>query len=508
MERQFYKYALLVILIGLLFGGCDDFLTCDPETRVTNINFWKTEEDLQAAVWALHARLRENYSDVMMVMRDRGLLFDDLSGKNADMVNNDLSKAYERDHPLFAWTYEYQVVACANLIIDNIHRADLPEERRNFYLGQALGVRAFCYFYILRTWGDAPLVRYAEDVGEKGRTPWQELADFAMADLEKAAEILPVAAELKDANGIAITSKQYISRGTAYALLAHLYAWKAALNHEPELNLKALEAANEVIEKGGYRLVDSPAEVCLEVMHGNSEEGILEFDFDESKGESKSVGSFMAGMCQAWPLDPRATPAKRNARRITNDLVFRLYPDKTDQRREEYFYCLDSMADVSVSITKGCAYIYKWRHPVVYTEGPWLNKVKTYDENDVLIRLADIILLRAELRLKADDRAGAIADLNVIRKRAGAREYKDAEGDLAAAVALERDRELFLEGLCLRYWDKVRNGTFRELSEGFRRLTDEEVAQGALYLPVAMLAFVDNPAMRQSIYWKTHGFNY
>ena len=59
------------------------------------------------------------------------------------------------------------------------------------------------------------------------------------------------------------------------------------------------------------------------------------------------------------------------------------------------------------------------------------------------------------MRAKSGDTPGAIADLNVIRKRAGAKEYTPDE-NLEEAIALEREKELFLEGICTRYFDIVR----------------------------------------------------
>ena len=54
--------------------------------------------------------------------------------------------------------------------------------------------------------------------------------------------------------------------------------------------------------------------------------------------------------------------------------------------------------------------------------------------------MADIILLRAEVKAKTGDTLGAIADLNTIRDRAGAPLYSSAEGDLQEAIAKERDK--------------------------------------------------------------------
>ena len=183
-----------------------------------------------------------------------------------------------------------------------------------------------------------------------------------------------------------------------------------------------------------------------------------------------------------------------------------MYPDITDQRRNEYFYKLDSMATVPTSTTQGGAYIQKWRHVIKYNGGSMDGRIQAYEDNEILIRLADIILLRAELYAKTGNATGAIKDLNTIRSRAGAAEYSAAEGDLTEAIAQERDRELFLES-GIRYYDIVRNRTFREKLLGdFQTLTDQDVQDGALYLPVGLYAFNNNTLMTQTPYWKRNGF--
>ncbi|MFR7809896.1 MAG: hypothetical protein ACLU4N_11800 [Butyricimonas faecihominis] len=93
------------------------------------------------------------------------------------------------------------------------------------------------------------------------------------------AKLLPHADALKDVNGEAITSKQIASRGTAHAILAHLYAWKATLNKEPELNQLAIAECDTVLSYKYYQLAGNIHEVCETVMLGNSDEGIFELDY-------------------------------------------------------------------------------------------------------------------------------------------------------------------------------------------------------------------------------------
>ena len=66
-----------------------------------------------------------------------------------------------------SWRGEYQAIGMCNFILGNIHRAKIPEERIELLQRQALTIRAYLYFYVLRTWGNAMLITNEEDVGEK-----------------------------------------------------------------------------------------------------------------------------------------------------------------------------------------------------------------------------------------------------------------------------------------------------------------------------------------------------
>lgn len=271
-------YTLLVLPFFMLGISCDDFLTEEPENSVTNGNFWKTEQDAESAIYGLHRLFRTTFGSINYVYRDRGFPFDFMNPSIWGASSNG-TPVWTNSSAQLTWEGEYEVIAQCNLLIDNLQKVDMPVERYNFYLGQALCIRAYVYFYILKTWGDAPLIKESVDIGEKARTPWQELADFAIADLLRAKAMLPAAVELVGADGQPITSKQIPSKGTAWATLAHLYAWKASLNEEPELNKLALQACDSVIADGSYRLADNVEDVCEKVIRGNSPEGIFELDY-------------------------------------------------------------------------------------------------------------------------------------------------------------------------------------------------------------------------------------
>lgn len=186
-----------------------------------------------------------------------------------------------------------------------------------------------------------------------------------------------------------------------------------------------------------------------------------------------------------------------------------MFPDPDDQRRDEYFYKLDSMAKVSTVTTKGNAYVQKYQQIIIHESGNQKGQIKSYKANEIIIRLADIILLRAECKARTGDYAGARIDLNRIRNRAGVKDYAGTDADLQDEIQDEREREFFCEGISMRYFDCVRNGNYRERLRGkFKTLTEQDVKDGALFIPVGKMAFFNNTLMLQTPYWKANGYAY
>ena len=215
--------------------------------------------------------------------------------------------------------------------------------------------------------------------------------------------------------------------------------------------------------------------------------------------------------------DPKKIETNNYLTRIKVSTIEKLY-QKTDLRRKEYWYRLGDTIHIPVydeELEKNTfevfqptfAYINKWREPV-YSVNPGINAgtpegrfLILMDGNSIYWRLADLILLRAECRAHLG-RTDAVNDLNRIRERAGLLKYNGSTEKevLLKEIFDERDRELF--GETCRYYDIVRNGYYRDLLKGnYKTLTDEDVKNGALYLPVGSGAFNKNTLMKQNTYW-------
>ena len=502
----------IACIASLSFGGCD--LNLEPETSATFDHFFYKERDCDALLRQMEADFRMIWSAVTQ---------QEHMGIKTDRVYNapDIERVRSLD-PIFfinrnkqqQWNGYYNVIVNTHLMTENLYKAQLEKSRENFYLGQSYFMRGACYFWLARTWGDAVIVKSSMYTDRYAKSPASEVLDTAIANLQRAYQLLPNHQNLKDVNGNTLISKQYGSKGSAAALLAHLYAWKGSIQDNDEDLRTAIHWADRLIEPeyqdsvGVYALADNAEEVVQNVMSRNSNEGILEIEINYS--DASSWGYFFPGSYFiSYPVLRNSgkgdiTSVTYGLRRAT---VLDMY-EEGDQRRESFFYALDSTDMNSADL----AYLYKLREPRYETSVGWIT-FTGMDCNRILIRLADIYLLRAECEAKLGMTTQAENDLNAIRGRRGATLYPggtndNGGADLQYSIFLERERELLFEGH--RYYDAIRNGYYGPhnphpgvLPEAFDNLTDKEIQDGAIYLPIPETAFNNNDLMLQNIYWQS-----
>lgn len=65
----------LYLLIGVLFlSSCEDFLTVESDTGVTDLNYWKNASDLDAANYGMYETFRWNIGhNITVKYRDPGI---------------------------------------------------------------------------------------------------------------------------------------------------------------------------------------------------------------------------------------------------------------------------------------------------------------------------------------------------------------------------------------------------------------------------------------------------
>ena len=525
---------IFIILFFLPLFACNDWLTIESEKSVTYLNFFKSEKDLESTLISMFGFEKNIYaSSIVHPFGWCGLQADSLAGNEGYRELDPQSFMSRRF--MLSWSQNYNAIYLANMLEENRFRFEnISKERADYWLAQANFIKALVYFNVAQNWGDAPLDQPTESIEAVGKSPVDSLFARALSAAEKAL-ILPTYDKLTDANGEAVTSKQYASLGTVHTLLTHIYAWMGGLYGKEEYWRKAEEHASLVIDGkvGDYRLEKTVGDMVNNTLGPvrNSSETIFSIAVNNQDDDRRAQVEF-------YSIYPGQ--ALINYPYLTNDLreleksgyikmlvttVEEIFPEKTDTRRVEFWKDLgkqkiDSMLvwDEEIGdfkqeyIYSEYAFINKWNKPYYSTDQTVIEHLGgvapllVMEGDRVVWRLADLILLRAECRARLK-MATAKDDLDVIRERAGL--GKDAGSgtadmeELRKEIFHERERELFGEGQ--RYYDIVRNGYFRdELSAAYKSLTDADVKDGALYLPVARNSFEKNTLLKQNNYWLWH----
>lgn len=504
------KKILYILMLGL-FTSCDSWLDVQPETIVSFDNFFQTEQDLESTLYQLQDYMNSQLLDFTR-QEPAGFIEDGDYRSQLYLWNpSEMLESVATD-----WRGIYYVVYMSNVLLDNVHKAskEVTPERLDYYRAQAYFGKAMAYFFISRRWGEAPITLNSTSSEVLGKKPYLEVIDTVIANATRAYKMLPVQADLVDRTGKTITSKQFGSKGSACALLAHAYAWKGSLIDVMGLEGSSRDCYTEAVkyatclidgDAGDYSLVRNPETLC-ELFSDNTKnnpEAIWEFTLD-TQSDFIISAFILAGDFIGFPVKPEYTVDSYMSRGITYATVETLY-DPDDARKSAYFSDYEFYKE-ELGLSH-FVFLNKWRGVLTEADPYDPGSVRTiaFTSNLAYWRLSDFYLLRAECNVKLGNTEPAQADLNEIRGFNNAKLYPHSSGDekgLQYAIFHERERELLLEGH--RFYDVVRNGVEyvnAYLPGNLAKLTVNEIKDGALFLSIYKSAFNYNDLLIQNKYW-------
>ncbi len=217
--------SILGIYTFLFISGCKDFLDEEDPSNLTAISFFTEPAHADAALIATYANTRFLHGGAgftaatfQMLIAPTGNARTE-NGEQADL-NNLYSRIYEGDNLMINqfWNGAYRVVAQANLVIERVPSIPaMDDSRKARIIGEAKFLRAWAYFYIVRLWGDTPLITTVQNASSPDfnptRSSQEEIYDLIVNDLIDAEEAgLP----WMDASG-------RVSQAAAKSLLAKVY---------------------------------------------------------------------------------------------------------------------------------------------------------------------------------------------------------------------------------------------------------------------------------------------
>ncbi|MCM5663176.1 RagB/SusD family nutrient uptake outer membrane protein [Galbibacter mesophilus] len=422
---------IYIALVAISIVSCDT-LEQEPISVIASENFFQNEEQVNAALSATYDVLQSGA--IGRDFKASATAASDESTTSSSGGNNNRANdhAINADHgpARDLWRALYQGIHRTNDIIENLPNISDPaldlDNRREQYMGEARFLRGFFYWNLLKWYGPVPVILNTTQSSDPAvlnveRTPLPQVYEQVIEDLEYGEQFLPTQYASE------VFTRGRATKGAAQAVLSKVFLRRAYTDFADGGDFQAsADYAKKVIDNSGlYRLV--PADnyfTMFEAGAGNTSESIFEIQTETIEINSSDD---LYREFEASENGPRA-----RARIVPNQKLidaFNTFPG--DIRKDAVLKPMDPEQNAGFSF-----YINK--HNV--GEGQLI-------PNLVLIRLADIMLVRAEALNALNQTADAIALLNTVRNRAQIPPTTaTSPADIFQAIQDERFVELAFEG--------------------------------------------------------------
>lgn len=423
-------------MIAGLLSSCEDFLDTSPKSFVTPEQFSNSRSWAEASLAGVYSTFHSEYYQFDMFIN--GDVTSDVAYAGGDNPANfeidDLAVTPTNGNVKRDWEYLYSAIGTANVFldkIDSIQDANLPQVLKDQLKGEVRFIRAVHYFNLVRLWGGVPLVTKSNSAASATlpRATEAEVYNQIISDLLYATQ---------NCRQSGVDAGR-VRKGAAFGLLAKVYA------SGPQKDwTKVNQYCDSVMSDGQYGLLDN-YEFLFDGNHENSSEALFEIQFVANIAGRWGVQMFLPPSLSGDGWKKFNTPSKE---------LINAYENENDNVRKSAGILWEDVTG-------------KYSDDIWGNNMPFPFKAKSANgwnsgNNIIYLRLADIILLKAEALNETGNLEGAKVELNKIRTRARLTPADPAtQDDMSLAIEKERFLELALEGH--RWFDLKRTGRALEV---------------------------------------------
>lgn len=444
------KHFLNIVSIGLgmlFLSSCEDFIdkqplsdfTSDGKTNTTLTSKYKSLSEAETDLNGAYSKFKQD------IFQLENFVMSDVQSDNCYLGSDEVASE-EIDNLRISslnfkiglnWGQYYGMAGTATTVIENtklMEEGTIDADSRKRIIAEAKFIRAYAYFDIVRFWGDAPMILdllpeiTVDNIDEvypimyPARTPEAEIYKQVVSDLETA---IP---DLTSSSKGAFKA----TKGAAYALLAKVLATKG---DKATRDYSAVVDYCDLVLKEGYELVTDYESLWLPDNKFTSESIFEVYYTSEAPNWAYWVLLKEADGSVTWrryctPTHELLAKYKPEDKRLASSFVFREVPYQVYYPSKNY--------------------------PLAY-------KIREKNSDIILMRLADVLLLKAEALVELNKVDLAMPIVNRIRQRAGLTdlELNLPQDKARLAVETERQLELVLEGH--RWFDLIRNNRMVEV---------------------------------------------
>lgn len=493
---------LLIVLTLFMSTSCSEFLDFNNESNVQLDSFNKDAGELYSSLIGCYsgtAKAIHREWALTELRADNSRLFNSTSTASPAIDIRDLDYGVTQSNNIFVteyWDATYKNITNCNIVIRDINVVEV-EELRNRYLAEATFIRAYHYFNLVRLYGGVPLVLKKlsiEEANSMQRNTVDEVYDQIEKDLVAIIDGNMLPDELPG------TELGHITMPATKSMLAKVYMTRYEVGSAGYNKAEAL-LLDVITTIGGdllpYKDVfDIAKEMNDEIIFavrfkaGNIGLGSL---FGNEFAPRSSADHVVNGDGDSFNYPTSSMVVAYEAGDLRKDLtIAESYEVKT----------VDASGKEVISITEE-NYVTKY-----------IVSGQAADDGEAdwpVIRLADIVLLYAEVLNEKGESAKAATYVDKVRVRSGlpvlADDVKTMSYKLRDAIRDERRVELGFENQ--RWFDLVRWGIAIETvnesfldeikSDGSKFYVDiAPIKEGKILLPIPYTVININPSMSQN----------
>lgn len=431
-------WTIIILFLPISFSSCSKFIDVDlPTTNTTVQSAFKGDASAIATLNGIYTMMSQQGIDggITSMSLYPGLSADELTVVNGaddptltSYYTNSLSSSAYLGPNYWSTIYSSYIFSINSAIQGLSNANELTPQIRNQLWGEALFLRAFCYFYLVNLYGDVPLVLTTEyDINSSlGRTSKEVIYKQIIEDL-KAAKI-NLNENYLDGTLLHPSNERVApNKWVASSLLARVYLYLSEWQN-------AKDETDSVISNADlYDMVDIKDAYLI-----NNKEAIWQI---------QGVGNIVTNTSEArYFILPADGPSKFSNKVYLNPSLVTDF-EMGDKRKENW---------IGSVTAGGVTYYYPFKYKVKDFFAP-------VQERTVVFRLAELYLIRAEANVMLNNFDKSIDDLTVVRKRAGLQTSVPLEKEkILNAILRERRFELFTEW-GHRWFDLKRLGKINEV---------------------------------------------
>ncbi|MEQ7799321.1 RagB/SusD family nutrient uptake outer membrane protein [Pedobacter sp. ASV1-7] len=494
MKMKIMKNIFIGFSLTLLLNSCN-YLETEPKGTFPTSDFYKTEKEVQAGINGVYRALSNNslyganMQGIMGLSADLGY-----ESYNRDRTTVGYNYVFSTDERIANyWKYLYIGISRANLLLENINKAPMDEVQRGNIKGEALFLRAYNYFMLVKQFQKVPLILESAKSAEPQYTQIAQSApevvyEQIIKDMEEA-ETLVVSAEGLYGGG-------RINKSAVNGILARVCLTMAgAPVNRKDMYEKAENYAKKVIGFGIHELNAVYENVFINYAQDKYDikESIWELEYYGDNTVFYSAGMVGRNTGIASPAGSSIGFCQGFLR--ASGYLYQLYKSN-DKRRD---WCIGSFTYNSTTLVpQPVAGTEIWnRYCAKFRREKELSSSKQNNATPInfpMLRYSDVLLMYAEahfnnMNANAGDHQFALECFNQVRRRGAGFPVKTANASVdyeytnlqsfMQEVQDERARELAFE--LLRKDDLVRWGKYYTQMQFVKNTVPANYAEAVVY---------------------------